>query len=160
MLFQKEAHIKKTILVILTAVIIATPCLAQGIEPEGIFSIEGTRWGYCLIELGTNPPWVLPLCSSLGFYRSRVYECTMEGDDCVDYDFFSYVDLLVVSIVTNFDYDEYGGWHIYLGIMQPIGFGMWTFFGYTALIKSPGFFFFKIGIMFKIEDNWTPPEVE
>ena len=35
---------KKTILVVLMTVMIATPCLAQEIEPEGIFSISGTEW--------------------------------------------------------------------------------------------------------------------
>ena len=35
---------KKTILVVLMAVMLTTPCLAQEIETDGIFSLEGTRW--------------------------------------------------------------------------------------------------------------------
>jgi len=35
---------KRTILVMLMVVIIVTPCFAQEIGPEGIFSLHGTKW--------------------------------------------------------------------------------------------------------------------
>jgi hypothetical protein len=35
---------KKIILAVLMAVMITTPCFAQEVEPEGLFSIEGTSW--------------------------------------------------------------------------------------------------------------------
>ena len=42
---------KRKILVVLMAVMVATPCLAQEVEPDGLFSIEGTAWQVCRIGI-------------------------------------------------------------------------------------------------------------
>jgi len=60
---------KKTILVVLMAVMVATPCLAQDIEPEGIFSIEGTAWGVLILF----PLPLPPMGNMYAFYNHKVY---------------------------------------------------------------------------------------
>ena len=45
---------KKTILAVLMVVMIATPCFAQEVEPDGLFSIEGTKWRVCTILFQTE----------------------------------------------------------------------------------------------------------
>ena len=56
---------KKTILAILTAVMVATPCFANEIEPEGIFSLHGTLWQALPIGLQIFPfPIVMPLSNN------------------------------------------------------------------------------------------------
>ena len=39
---------KKITLVVLLLVMIVPPCLAQEVGPDGLFSIEGTKWGGCV----------------------------------------------------------------------------------------------------------------
>ena len=43
----KGGLMKKTILAVLMVLVIATPCFAEEVEPDGLFSIEGTRWRGC-----------------------------------------------------------------------------------------------------------------
>ena len=42
---------KKTILGILMVVMVATPCFAQEVEPDGLFSLDGTLWRYSGLEM-------------------------------------------------------------------------------------------------------------
>ena len=149
---------KKTILVVLMVLMIATPCIAQEIEPEGMFSIEGTLWTTCGIPFFTTPPFVwLPKCYNMGFYEGAVYGLSDNA---------SSIDLLVASIVTDSYTSESGDWDIFLGIMKPIGIGVFTMLLYTPesmspLNPHPATFIYVIGIMFKIDDDWKPPpEIE
>jgi hypothetical protein len=149
---------KKTILALLMVALVATPCFAQEVETDGIFTIEETRWGFCEISVATVFPWVLPSCGSMGFYQGTVYLCTMGGENCQTLsDSYSYIDLLVVSIVTDINYSSRHNWDIYLAIMQPIGLGMFTYLGcWPSVWINAGGCGFDIGIMFKVDNWWTP----
>ena len=55
---------KKTIVAVLMVVMLATTCFAQQVEPDGIFTLEGTLW----LRLGreeTN--------SYMGFHGEEIY---------------------------------------------------------------------------------------
>ena len=65
---------KKTILVVLMAVMVATPCFAQEVKPEGIFSIEGTLWQSLPTGVQLLPfPSLVPIDWVFGFYGGEVY---------------------------------------------------------------------------------------
>ena len=155
---------KRTILVMLLVVMVATPCLAQEVEPEGIFSIEGTRWGYCLIGFGI-------LCYGLfclpqvgwgcdyndwAFYEGDVLRC--DGYHCyIDSDF-SYIDTPLVSIFSHIQTKFLRGGHYEFAILQPSGFGVYTNFLWEYGGKK-GFsagLLYRIGIMYKVDDDWSP----
>jgi hypothetical protein len=164
----KEVVMKKTILAVLMAVMIATPCLAE-VETAGLFSVEGTLWGICALGIFSIPPFVGIACGAgIGFYQGKMYFCT--GNNCTSFDTFSsYNDMVVVSFAYDINLPEGGkligeDWDIFLAIMQPIGIGVFTTMGYTTggggWISFPPFFLGAIGIMYKINDNWTPSEVE
>ena len=167
---------KKTILVVLMLVMVATPCFTQEVEPDGLFSIEGTAWNVFMlkIEIGilNGKPYFPPpeyYSDNMGFYQGTVYSCN--ENECLLRNGMSYIDALVVSIAYNNsiayskrDYDS-------LYLMQPSGIGIgvrtsWIFrerfmddlpnsdsYSYQAVVYS-------IGIMFKVDNNWTPPDVE
>jgi hypothetical protein len=139
---------KKTILVILMAIMTATPCLAQEIEPEGIFSIEGTAWEVHGIY-NTHLILFLYLRHQINFHNGKAYLCT---DTTVVCPFnpsphVTIIDTPVLSIALVVSPDASVG--IYL--MQPIGLGV---FAYST--PDPITVGYGIGIMFKIEDNWEP----
>jgi hypothetical protein len=86
---------KKTILVVLMAVMAATPCLAQEVETDGIFSLHGTVWQALPIKLQILPyPWIVPdpTLPSFWFYDGKVYR---GGNPVIDS---FYIDMLVCSI--------------------------------------------------------------
>ena len=149
---------KKTIPPVLMLALVVTPCLAQQVEPDGLFSIEGTLWGYCAIGFPTG-------CHSIGFNQETVYHCSQEGDNC-QITSMPYVDLLVVSIAGYPPYiDDSSGAGYDLWIMQPIGFGVYTMFAFIPgrggpSLRTPPMLFFSIGVMIKIDDDWTPPGIE
>jgi hypothetical protein len=72
---MKEAHMKKLILAVLMAVMLATPCFAQEVEPEGIFSLHGTLWQTLPtgVQLLPFPPSLVPIDWEFGFYGGEVY---------------------------------------------------------------------------------------
>ena len=153
---------KKAILIVLMVVMVATPCLAE-VEPEGIFSIEGTLWRVCGIVFATVPPFIGGSCDLIiGFYQGTVYSCDEYGGRCHPYPDYAYIDLLLVSIVYNIFFGKSGvGYDLH--ILQPSGFGVFASFGCFSgsdYPYHPPFCAFATGIMFKINDNWTPPEVE
>ena len=130
---------KKLVLVILIAIITAIPCLAQEIEPEGIFSIEGTLW----LGLEFFHPLSGPL--QISFF---------EGDVYLDNGFFPsafYFDTPLFSYFFASVRDESFSAYIF-GVLFPLwkyGYGLeWG----TFEIFSP--------VLFRMaSDNWTPPEV-
>ena len=89
---------KRTILVVLMSVVIVTPCFAQEIEPDGLFSIEGTRWGYCWLELGMNCrrvlclPYVGGWCDDMAFYQGTGYSCRKDLSSCIIDPDLAYID--------------------------------------------------------------------
>jgi len=67
---------KKIVLLVLIAVMIATPCFAQEVEPEGIFSLHRTEWQALPtgVKLLPFPPSLEPLYESVfNFYGGQVY---------------------------------------------------------------------------------------
>ena len=119
---------KKSILAVLMIVVVTTPCLAQEVEPEGIFSLHGTRWEGILGFIG------------YGFYDGEVYPKPKTG-------FAYYVDLGIVSFF--FRSNLYSLNTVEFGIMQPIGIGI-----AMGVYESPFFFpFVSIAVLIKVEDN-------
>jgi hypothetical protein len=140
---------KRIILVVLMVALVATPCLAQEVEPDGLFSIEGTLWRFGTeITFSTLPPFlhIYNSNSKLGFHQETVYNCS--EDDCKLLPKLSYIDLPVLSIAYGFDPLGLG-----LIVMQPIGLGIETLFGSTFPV--PGFYY-SIAMMYKVEDDWSP----
>ena len=155
---------KKIILVVLMAVMIATPCFAQEVEPEGLFSVNGTLWGSCEIGFVSILPFVGIHCGVLcGFYQGTVYLCI--DNQCTPLTYTSsYIDLGVVSIAYDITLPDEGNWmkdywNFFLAIMQPIGIGVFTVITNNTDFYIP-FFGYEIGIMYKINDNWTPPGIQ
>jgi hypothetical protein len=156
---------KKTILLVLMAVMLAMPCFAKEIVPEGMFSIDGTFWNTCSRGFSSEPPFLYTDCEmEIGFYQKRQYFCY--GGDCAVDGFAAYVNLGVVSIalcIFAYPTQMYGS---SLSILQPAsGLGVYSLLYYWPLNLSPAHsslpgFGFEIGNMNKINDNWTPPEVE
>ena len=136
---------KKTILVILIAVMISTPCLAQEVEPDGIFSLHGTVWQeYLGITILPIPgPGFDPTGNERYFYGGRVYNSwgSYMG---------SYVDLLAFSFSFSYYFliYEIGIWFPAVGIGTSIEGGLFH-----------GIFpYLRINLFNKIEDNWVPEE--
>ena len=87
---------KKTISAVLMVVIVSTPCFAQEIEPDGLFSIDGTEWQISPIGVVIFPfPWIYLNSAGLnfGFYGGKVYGGYEEGLEVYQESFF--LDLLV-----------------------------------------------------------------
>ena len=139
---------KKTIMLVLMAVILATPCFAQDVEPEGIFSIEGTRWEALPmgVHISPFPPSLEPIDWGFGFYGGEVY----------GYHTYFCIDMIVCSIFFVGINPGAGGGSLpqYFGILQPIGIGI-VFEIYARGFIPPDL---TVGILIKTNDNWKPPE--
>ena len=135
---------------VLLVVMVATPCLAQEIEPDGLFSIEGTMWGGCFISLGTFKPFLIMGCDLTGFHQGTVYGCSGEGN-CIPLPGSSYTDLLVVSIFSVNTLHQ----SIY-GILYPSGLGMTMSFVNSS---DPTILAIRFGIRLeiKLDNNFSPP---
>ena len=145
---------KRTILAVLMAVMVATPCFAQ--EGE---SIEGTLWEVLPIGLRIFPTpgiWI-PGDLEFGFYDGKVYQNLTPIENS------SYEDkqgIIVFSTANSPVSTQAIGDVIeplYFGILQPTGMGI-VVEGNISLIP-PGLFI-KMGLLIKTGDNWIPPEVE
>ena len=156
---------KQAILAVLMLMLITTPCLAQEVEPDGMFSIEGTRWRVCQIFFQTKRPIISLQCErDLAFYNDSVYSCTCPAT-CRIYPFLQYIiDTPIVGVT----WEVHAGCGVWgspfcmvgyqVAVMQPFGLGIHSIaelgFAGESLFAAYG-----IGIMFKVEDDWTPPEV-
>ena len=155
---------KKTILVVLMVSLVATTCFAGEVETDGFFSIEDTRWSVYTMRFGILFPipvfLIGPVNYTVGFHQGKVYRC-FEEDECEVHPDYSYIDSPVVSIVTfsAFSFPVIGSWGVGLGILQSSGLGVYTEFTCILEYLVIGFVS-NIDIMFKIEDNWTPPDAE
>jgi hypothetical protein len=151
---------KKTILAVLMAVMVATPCFAQEIETDGLFSLSGTNWTALPISMMIFPipllPWPIDIGASWGFYGGEVYPISFRAATNS-----FYVDMLVASIfmyvreaagIVVGPYIEIG-----FGIMQPIGIGLMT--TYYKEERNPVPIIVTV-LLIKTDDNWTPPEDE
>jgi len=131
---------KKLILTVLMVVMVATPCFAQKLETDGIFSLHATRW-LTTGHMGMDNYYY-------GFYEGNVYG--MQGSyssyGCVMFEDYFYVDLLVISYYITF-------WESRIrtiNIFQPmIGIGFTI-----DITDNPPYFW--IYLLFKVENNWVP----
>lgn len=147
---------KRTVFALLIVAMVATPCFTQEIEPDGLFSINNTRWE-ASFSLQISP--FFPFLSFdaydgyfVGFSGGEVYP-----DRPTSWSF--YVDLGITSIFMyrKRPYLYLVAGRIVFGMMQPIGIGM------MIEITQPIVPYFPtIAIVFltKTDDNWTPQEPE
>ena len=152
---------KKTILAVLMVVLVATPCFAQEVEPDGLFSIEGTEWNVCRLGIqrieGKWNPYP-PECYTLKFANGSIEQC-FEKNRCRFHAAWTYIDSPVLSIAYTSNYGMTSrADNSPLYVMQPtVGMGITTTLGEC---EGGTTCYFLIGIMFKVEDHWTPPGVE
>ncbi len=130
---------------------------------RNIFSLHGTRWNACYLgvgfPLGFSLPDIWVSCEDSGraFYQGKVYYCDDEHncnlleDDLL---YYSYIDLGMVSIVFGVSLFGYE-----LEILQPSGLGYYTGGGFNCWLDYCGFLFGN-GIMYKVNDNWTPYDAD
>ena len=155
----------KIILVVLVALVAATPCLAaEGSDRSS--PIDGTQWISAGIRISIEPPYFEPVTSTFGFYQGTVYVCP-EGDDCAPSDDYVYSDLPLISIAFMFSFSllEY---RVELLIMQPAGgFGQLRTISWwreedcvPSLGRNCIGGYFIQGVIIKTNENWKPPGVE
>jgi hypothetical protein len=146
---------KKHIVSMLIVLMLATPCLAQEIEPEGIFSLHGTQWQALPMAVQILPfPSLVPLSRSVfSFYGGEEYP---EGSG-----YGYYIDMLVCSIFKSshrkFEGGSYTKWY---GVLQPIGTGIVVEYHYEYIPYNifPTEIDLRIGLLIKVSGNWAPPE--
>jgi hypothetical protein len=128
-------------------------CLDDGVS-DGLFSIEGTQWQslpigmiiFPITDIGEVPTY------EVGFHGGKVYESGRERKSF-------YMDMIVASIfmytgeICNLPGDCWN--YIGFGIIQPIGVGVMIVSNGIPIPSSVGAM-----ILFKTDDNWTPPEDE
>jgi hypothetical protein len=148
---------KKTILVMLIAIMTATPCLAQEIEPEGNFSIEGTLWHMWSISLDLIPPFVhFEDDTTIGFIDSSVFWCDGNGENCDRSDSLVYADLPFVSIVWSPEQIKFmGRMGLSIFVMQSSGVGVYL--GVCPAHIPRYAVIITIGAVLETHANWTPP---
>ena len=148
---------KKTILVVLIGVMLTTPCFAQEIETDGLFSLEGTEWRRIGVAIQTaTPPF--RLIGDTVYFTDRSVQ-TSSGNIGILWDEDNYLDFLVFSVA-------WGGslFNEAMMILQPaIGVGVFSGLVYDMprITSPPRLVGVAFGYMFKIgDDDWTPPDVE
>jgi len=150
---------KKTILVVLMVALVAIPCFAQEVETDGLFSIEGTLWETSEKLIYSNGE-VRAFSREIGFYQGNVWTYR-EGSGWFPSST-RYINLPMIGVAHHFSFQLLWSPSVWaeLFIMQPsVGFGVL----YHASYGARGWTFestwdFRIGVMFKIEDNWIPEQ--
>jgi hypothetical protein len=145
---------KRTILAVLMVVMIAIPCLAQEIGPDGIFSIGGTVWQALPIGVQILPyPGIWPTDDlEFGFDGGQVYPGGIPQNNSF------YIDMLVCSVFSYRRQSGPGGGTspFYFGILQPTGIGILV--QRYSQIYPKTLLFINIALLIKTDDNWAPPE--
>jgi hypothetical protein len=146
----------------LLAVMVVTPCFAQEVETDGLFSIDGTLWNIFRIEISITekkPYLSLPEFHSnkIGFYQNKVYTCNENW--CSHDQHMAYIDTPVVSIAYYVPPNPFIG---YSCVMQPVGVGVVIMRSLYTEGRPPHPTYrvldYSMGIMFKVENNWIPEE--
>jgi hypothetical protein len=145
---------KKSTLAALMVVLVATPCFAQEVEPEGLFTIEGTLWNVCGISISDDQLLNIG-CYEMGFDQGTVYsnkDNAWSADERL-----SYIDTPLVSIAYDLAF-VLNAPSVNVFIMQPSGFGVYTDIFWVFGINCLDCFDvgFGMGIMFKVADDWIP----
>ena len=145
---------KNTILAVLMLLVITIPCFAQELETDEFFSLHGTQWE--VTQIGANEPEHY----TLSFYRGQVYHC---NSFCIQYVPHFYFDLIGVSLFQMgqrkpqfFDCDTYS---LYIGLISPL-FESSVMYHEHQYCRYPMTVRKYVATLTKINDNWTPPEIE
>ena len=146
---------KKAVIVVFMAVMAALPCGAQEVDPDGIFSIDGTVWETLPIGLQVFP---LPGIQfnydlTVGFYGDAVYPDLQPVEQSF------YLEMLVVSIFgTGYSMTRDPGpveTRGYFGVLQPIGIGTLIVSSYECcFLPLPRV---SVAILLKTDDCWLGP---
>lgn len=144
-------------MVMLTALVMVTPCLAEETGTDSLWSIGGTQWQTLPLGVQLFPyPWLVPYDMPFGFYGGEVYPYL----ESVSKSF--YMDLIVMSIFgTGYALSPPPGevsTSSYFGIVQPIGIGIVVVTSYQCcLLPLPSI---GVALIVKTSDAWMPTAVE
>jgi hypothetical protein len=153
---QRRYIMKKTILIVLMVVMIATPCLAQEIEPDGLLTIEKTYWESVLDMMIFPIPHPGPPSEWVGFSGGVVYHSRFPQGSVTMNSF--YIDMVIASIFmynATDNQDTETTWkEVGIGILQPLSrIGVQTI---VQTYQSRGVTV-VMSLLNKTDDNWTPP---
>jgi len=161
----KEAPMKRTILAVLMAVMVATPCFAQEVEDDGSVWSRTTIFAYPPETSSCTMPRLM------GFYNGRVYKG--HGETWMEVTNKDYASIYFVNIMGTmmFYWPEFylspifPGMHKVgmLNIMSGSGIVFeWGIFLYAEGDDYPYKTIVRIGMhihsLSKEEDGWVPPE--
>jgi hypothetical protein len=152
---RKESVMKRIILAVLIVALVTAPCFAQEVEPDGLFSIGGTKWQALPIGLQIFPfPWIEPNDDlQFAFYGGEVYPDLQPVEKSF------YMDMPIFSIFgTGYSMSNNPGpvtTSSYFGILQPIGIGTVIVSVYQCCpLPLPRI---SIALLIKTGDTWVPP---
>jgi hypothetical protein len=136
---------KRTILSLVVVLVFASTALAQGIEPEGLFRLEGTLWSATM--KGEDLEFM-----RVGFFQGKVYWTGFGG--CLYFRSSTYHDFLIFSVY-EYHADIYNdpGYLQGKGILFPL-FGI----GFEKQTGASEYEEFAVNFSLKkLVDNWVPP---
>ena len=163
---------RRIILGIVIVLMLSTPCLAQEIEPERLFSFHGTRWLRCYMSVqipmgfGEEVDFYIGCDDhSVGYYKGKVFTCDLEGVDCIYHEKRKYPTRVFIDYVFKPPTQFYGerAFGLVVRIILPIGFGFET--GFHRLYEKPtgwityNYLGYFTGLYFKIDNNWIAPSI-
>ena len=147
---------KKTILVVLMLVMIATPSFTQEIGAEEIFDIEGTIWEVLPIGLQIFPCpriWIT-YDLELGFYDGTVYRQNISSIEDSSYkDMLGFIVFSSANSPVPTQVIGGGAEPFYFGTLHPTGIGI-IVVGYPSII--PRFAVLNMGLLIKTDRRFTP----
>ena len=116
---------KKGILAVLIILMVAIPSLAQEVEPDGLFSINGTLWSYDESYFGVGGGGLYFIRYYLGFHDGTVYYSAGPmgiPDDFLVSDEAIYLDFIAFSIFFMRRSTAFVGGVLYPAIGVGLGF--------------------------------------
>ena len=142
---------KDAILISLMVAVVATPCMAQEIKPNILFSIEETLWEAVPVysDLGLSAGY-------LRFSMGKVYDCrTRDGENCGIYSNSAYLDLFWAGLPSIFYIVEGEmllsvaavGWALPIVGVGAIA-GVWFPYHLIPVVSTYA--------LIKTSDSWTP----
>ena len=157
---------KRKILAVLVVTLFATPCFAQGIKSDGIFSIDGTLWRSIALSHFKEP---IPFY--WGFWGGSVYQGISEtgpflptevspDSPCTLSSFYNdlplfstYLFISICPLEEEYSIATYAG-----ALFSPTGIGFTVYWGTGIGSTEQGEF--AMYVLRKINNDWTPPEVD
>ena len=146
---------KRTAFVVLMVIMFVASSFAKEVEPDELFTLDGTLWDITLL---TIPPYSQE--GLMGFYEGNVYVDAKGvcGAQMGEPSF--YVDLLATSIfISNVPCcGSCNGTVIISGILLPTGVGIMTTIGIGFVtLPQP---ILQVVLLFKVVEDWMPNGVE